>query len=106
MTATGTKEAPTITAATTDATGAVTEDATTPNLTTTAAIAFNDVELIDTHTTIVTPDAGNTLGVPFSPTRRSSDLTTAAGTVGWTYQVADDATDYLAVGQTATEKFT
>src|SRR5258705_456145 len=29
-----------------------------------------------------------------------------AGTVGWTYTVADHATDYLAAGQTATEKFT
>src|SRR5260370_18027689 len=29
-----------------------------------------------------------------------------AGTVGWTYTVADNATDYLAEGQTATEKFT
>src|SRR5438270_6569242 len=45
ITVTGTNEAPTITAATTDATGAVTEDAITPNLTTTGTIAFNDVDL-------------------------------------------------------------
>src|SRR5207237_1177899 len=106
ITVTGTNEAPTITAATTDATGAVTEDATTPNLTTTGTIAFNDVDLIDTHTTSVTPDAGNTLGGTLTMGSVSESATTAAGTVGWTYQVADDATDYLAVGQTATEKFT
>ena len=36
----------------------------------------------------------------------SESATTEPGTVGWTYTVADDATDYLAEGQTATERFT
>src|SRR5437868_3886297 len=36
----------------------------------------------------------------------SESATTESGTVGWTYSVADGATDYLAAGQTATEKFT
>ena len=36
----------------------------------------------------------------------SESATTEPGTVGWTYTVADDATDYLAEGQTATESFT
>jgi VCBS repeat-containing protein len=36
----------------------------------------------------------------------SESATTEAGTVGWTYQVANSATQYLAVGQTATEQFT
>src|SRR5205807_1716608 len=97
-------EAPTITTA--DATGAVTEDATTPNLTTTGSITFNDVDLIDTHTTSVAADLGNTLGGTLTMGSVSESATTQAGTVGWTYSVADDATDYLAVGQTATEKFT
>src|SRR5438445_7090071 len=56
------------------------------------------------RSTSVTPDAGNTLGGTLTMGSVSESATTAAGTVGWTYQVADDATDYLAVGQTATEK--
>ena len=36
----------------------------------------------------------------------SESATTEPGTVGWTYQVANSATQYLAVGQTATEQFT
>ncbi len=104
ITVTGTNEAPTITAA--DDTGAVTEDDTTPNLSTTGSITFNDVDLIDVHGTSVTPDAGNTLGGVLTMGAVSELATTESGTVGWTYTVADDATDYLAAGQTATEKFT
>src|SRR5438132_1087750 len=104
ITVTGTNEAPTITAA--DATGAVTEDATTPNLSTTGSITFNDVDLIDSHSTSVTADAGNTLGGTLTMGAVSESATTEPGTVGWTYSVADNATDYLAAGQTATEKFT
>src|SRR5947207_3174747 len=52
VTITGTNDAPTITVAGTDADGAVTEDATTPSLSDTGTIAFNDVDLTDLHTTI------------------------------------------------------
>src|SRR5439155_596559 len=106
VTITDTNDAPTITVAGTDADGAVTEDATTPNLSDTGTIAFNDVDLTDAHTTSVTAAATITfygtltIGALNSfPTRRSSDL-------GWTYQVSNAATQYLAAGQTATEKFT
>ncbi len=58
------------------------------------------------HSTSVTPDAGNTLGGTLTMGAVSEDASTEPGTVGWTYTVADDATDYLAVGETATEKFT
>ena len=47
-----------------------------------------------------------TLGGTLTMGAVSESATTEPGTVGWTYTVADDATDYLAVGQTATEKFT
>ncbi|SFJ27898.1 VCBS repeat-containing protein, partial [Bradyrhizobium sp. Gha] len=106
VTVTGTNEAPTIVAAATTATGAVTEDATTPDLSTTGTIAFNDVDLIDTHTASVTPDSGNTLGGTLTLGAVSESATTSGGTVGWTYTVADNATDDLAAGQTATESFT
>ena len=57
------------------------------------------------HTTSVAKDAG-TLGGTLVMGAVSESATTEPGTVGWTYTVADDATDYLAAGQTATEKFT
>ena len=55
VTITGTNDDPTITVAGTDAHGAVTEDAAAPTLSDTGTIAFNDIDLIDVHTTSVTP---------------------------------------------------
>src|ERR1700687_4938170 len=104
VTITGTNDAPTITAA--DATGAVTEDASSPNLTTTGSITFNDVDLIDVHTTSVVADEGNTLGGTLTMGAVSESAGTSAGTVGWAHTAAHQATDYLAFGQKATEKFT
>src|SRR5258705_3409729 len=103
VTLVGTNEAPMI-PATTD--GAVTEDATTPNLSTTGTITFADVDKIDTHSVSAVADAGNTLGGTLTPVVTTDATGGVAGTVTWTYTVADNATDYLAVGQTATEKFT
>src|SRR5439155_642028 len=95
-----------ITVAGTDAAGAVTEDATTPNLSDTGTIAFNYVDLTDAHTTRVTPAGSHTLGGTLTMGAVSEDATTEPGTVGWTYQVSNAATQYLAAGQTATETFT
>ena len=91
----------TITVDSTDAIGAVTEDGQdSSTLSDTGTIAFNDVDLIDVHTTSVTPRRQHA--------RRHSDpgvgresATTEPGTVGWTYTVANSATQYLAVDQTA-----
>src|SRR5258706_6883367 len=55
------------------------------------SITFNDVDLIDTHTTSVTPDAGNTVGGVLTMGAVSELATTESGTVGWTYTVADNA---------------
>jgi VCBS repeat-containing protein len=108
VTITGTNDAPTIVADSTSASGGVTEDnsVVSGSLVTSGTIAFNDVDLIDTHTTSVMADDGNTLGGTLTMGAVSESAGTAAGTVGWTYTVADNATDYLAAGQTATEKFT
>ena len=57
------------------------------------------------HTTSVVKDSG-TLGGTLTMGAVSELATTEPGTVGWTYTVADNATDYLAFGQTATESFT
>src|SRR4029079_11359517 len=98
----------TITAAGTTATGNVTEatGVVLGNLSTTGTIAFNDVDLIDVHTTSVVAAGSNTLGRTLTMGAVSESATTEPGTVGWTYTVADNATDYLAAGQTATESFT
>ncbi len=102
----GTNDVPTITLASTNAAGAVTEDASAPTLSDTGLIAFDDVDLTDAHSTSVLAAAGNTLGGTLTMGAVSESATTGPGTVGWTYQVANSATQYLALGQTATEWFT
>src|SRR2546429_2091 len=97
VTLVGTNDTPVITAATN---GAVTEDATTPNLSTTGTITFADVDMIDTHALTAVTATGNTLGGTLTPVVTTDATGGVAGTVTWTYTVADDATDYLAVGQT------
>ena len=105
VTVTGTNDAVTITAGSTNASGAVTEDASTPTLSSTGSIAFNDIDLIDVHTTSVAKDSG-TLGGTLTMGTVSESATTAAGTVGWTYSVDNSAVQYLAAGETTTESFT
>ena len=101
VTITGTNDAPVITAHTN---GAVTEDATAPNLTSTGTVSFTDVDLTDTHTVSVQP-VGTTLGTLTASV--STDTSNGlGGQVSWTYTVADSATDYLAAGQTKVEHFT
>ncbi|MGX5844400.1 VCBS domain-containing protein, partial [Mesorhizobium sp. ArgA1] len=102
----GTNDKPTITVAGTDADGAVIEDSASPILSDTGTIAFSDLDLIDVHTTSVTAAAANTLEGTLIMGAASENALTEPGTVGWTYQVANAATQYLAQGQTATEKFT
>ncbi|HET9716230.1 MAG TPA: VCBS domain-containing protein [Pseudolabrys sp.] len=106
VTITGTNDEPTITVASTDALGAVSEDNDTPTLSDAGTIAFNDVDLIDVHSKSVTPDEGNTLGGTLTLGAVSEDAATEPGTVGWTYEVTNSATQYLAAGETVQEKFT
>ncbi len=106
VTITGTNDAPTIDAGATDATGSVTEDASTPNLTDTGTLTFLDVDLTDTHTASVATDPTNTLGGTLTMGTVSESATTDTGTVGWTYSVPNTAAQYLAAGQTVTERFT
>ncbi|WP_160166322.1 VCBS domain-containing protein [Calothrix sp. PCC 7507] len=76
-------------------TGAVTEDATSPNLTATGTLTVSDVDAGDNKfNTTVTSANGNlgSLGI------------TQAGV--WTYSVANSAVQSLGVGQTKTETFT
>ncbi|WP_374240632.1 VCBS domain-containing protein [Zoogloea sp.] len=110
VTITGTNDAPTVIALGTDSTGGVTEDsavdALTGTLGTTGVIAFADIDLIDVHTATVAADAANTLGGTLSLGAVTEDAATEGGSIGWTYSVANSATQYLAAGETATEVFT
>ena len=105
VTVTGTNDAPTITAADDERRGdRRRNDA--DDLTDTGTITFDDIDLIDVHTTSVVPAAGNTLGGTLTAVvtdagdrrrRRHRDLDLQRG---------QQRHQYLAVGQTATESFT
>src|SRR4029079_4661407 len=104
VTITGTNDTPIV--ASSDVTGAVTEQVTpVGNLTDTGTIGFTDVDLTDVHSvSAVTPSAG-ALG---SLTASVTTDTTGSGTGGvvtWNYSVAASAVEYLAAGQTKLETF-
>src|SRR5262249_34339581 len=64
---------------------------------------FTDVDTIDAHSASYTPQGTGYLGT-FK--LDSSQIDTGnGGTVGWSFSVADDATDYLAAGQTLTQRY-
>ncbi|WP_223508084.1 VCBS domain-containing protein [Pseudomonas sp. BF-B-25] len=101
ITITGTNDAPTVTAAEIES-GAVTEDGTTVA---SGSFAFGDVDLADdAHVASVSAPSG-ALGTLVA---NVSDESTgdAAGSVGWTYTLNNNAAQYLAEGQTKTEVFT
>jgi VCBS repeat-containing protein len=119
VTITGTNDAPAIVADSTTATGSLTENAQGTYDTTSGTIAFQDVDLNDSHT--VTKDAasfawsGGTLSAAQQTALASastltfvkSDSTgTGAGSVDWTYKVTDSAITFLAVGETLTVTYT
>src|SRR6185503_3001066 len=105
VTVTGVNDEVTIVGGSTDAIGAATEDAADPTLSDTGSIAFTDVDLQDTHTASQVKDSG-TLGGTLSLGAVSEAPNAAGGSVGWTYNVANANTQYLAKNQTATESFT
>src|SRR5947207_367227 len=77
------------------------------NLNAGGAVTFSDVDLTDTHgasVRLVSSTHGTALGALSLGTLTDTSNGTG-GAVGWTYTVADGATDYLAAGQTVTEVF-
>lgn len=103
VTITGTNDAPTISVGT-QAVGALAEDA-AATLTAAGTIAFDDVDLSDAHTVNVVAGVGNQLVGALVLGAVTESPSTAGGTVGWTYSVANSAVQYLASGQTQTETF-
>ena len=103
----GNNDAPTITLAASDSTGASVEDATaTSVLSDSGFIGFNDIDLIDVHTASVSKTTGSLGGSLTLGNVSGEAANTTTGNVAWTYTVPNVATQYLAAGQTATETFT
>lgn len=96
----------TITAATTTASGAVSEIAdgavgeNTTNRTTSGLIDFNDVDFGSVHTASFVPQGAGYVG-GFS-LGTMDDVNTK---VGWSFSVPDSAVDFLAAGQTLVQKY-
>jgi VCBS repeat-containing protein len=110
VTIAGTNDAPTITSAA--QAGTVTEDATTTPSTTDSlsangTVSFTDVDLVDTHTATFAADPTNSTSLgTFTLDAAVTEAANAAdGSVGWSYALNNGAAQYLAVGQTATEKY-
>jgi len=90
----------------TDAEGAVTEDAADPTLTDSGVIYFSDADWNDTHVASVEGAAGaDNWGELTLGTLTDTDKG-LGGAVGWTYTVANAATQQLAEGETHTDTFT
>ena len=107
ITVTGTNDAPTIDAGGTDAIGAVTElPNNDPNENAfthsdSGTIAFDDLDLSDTHSAGFTPQGGGYLGTfALDPVNQAGD------TVGWTFSVDDGDLDFLEEGETLVQTYT
>ncbi|AQR74218.1 S-layer family protein [Sphingomonas sp. LM7] len=107
ITVTGTNDAPTIDAGGTDATGAVTELPNgDPNENAfthqdSGTIAFDDLDLSDTHSASFVPQGPGYLGTfSLDPVNQAGD------NVGWDFAVDDSAIDFLEEGETLTQTYT
>jgi VCBS repeat-containing protein len=107
VTVNGTNDAPTIDAGGTDDAGSVTElPNNDPNEnafthTDSGTIAFDDVDVSDSHSASVTPQGGGYLGTfALDPVNQAGD------TVGWDFSVEDSDIDFLDAGETLTQIYT
>ncbi|WP_286162512.1 beta strand repeat-containing protein, partial [Methylobacillus flagellatus] len=109
ITLTGTNDAPTVTASTDGAATALAQDSVPApsDITTTVEVSFSDVDTTDLLTYSYTAATANTLGGTLTVlTSDDSGTTGTAGSVRYTYSVANSAAAYLADGETVTETFT
>ena len=75
-------------------------------LTNTGMIAFEDVDLIDTHTVSVTPQGGGYVGaLSVTSLDDSTNDVANAGQVNWSFSVNDSLLDHLNVGDTLTQSY-
>ena len=69
------------------------------------SFAVTDVDLTNSQSVAAVPAAGGYLGT-FTPTVADQTTTDGAGTIDWTFTVADSAIDYLAEGQQLVQTYT
>ena len=106
----GSNDVPEIDASVSTLTGGVVEIAdnapgeTTSDLTTSGSVVFSDVDILDTHTVIITPQSEGYRGT-FSLGAPTTTDTTTNGEVTWTFVVNDGDIDDLAVGQVLTQRY-
>lgn len=107
VTVSGANDAPTVDGANTDASGAVTELPNgDPNENSflhqeQGVIAFDDVDLSDTHSAGFAPQGAGYLGTfSLDPVNQAGD------TLGWDFDVSDAALDSLGAGQVVTQTYT
>ena len=112
VTITGTNDTPTVTVV--DVIGAVTEDASTPNLTDNGSVTFAELDETDVLNSSVAMSSTATTG-PAVPAGLSTALSSAMsltqtgtndGTIAWSFTVANSLTQYLADGETVTVVYT
>ena len=109
---TGTNDTPTITVV--DVDGAVTEDASTPDLTDSGSINFADVDDTDvisssvavTNTTTTGPAIPAGLTTALNSALSLNQTGTNDGSIAWDFSVANSLTQYLAEGETVTVTYT
>ena len=107
VTVTGTNDAPTIDTGNTTATGSVDElvdgdpDENAFTHEESGSVAFDDLDLSDSHTAGFTPQGGSYVGT------FSLDAVDQSGnSVGWNFSVEDSDIDFLDEGQTLTQTYT
>ena len=109
VTITGTNDAPVVGAGT--FAGGVTEIAdlgigeNNTDLSVSNSFAVTDVDLTNSLSVAAVPAAAGYLGT-FTPTVANQTTTDGAGTIDWTFTVADSAIDYLAEGQQLVQTYT
>src|SRR5260221_541235 len=109
VTLTGTNDPTVIVAASTTASGAITEQAGVTGSTVTdlasGRIAFTDADLTDAHrvVSVVTQGAGF-LGI-FTRGALMDSTGGVTGSIGWTFSVVDGALDFLAAGQKLVQSY-
>ena len=112
VTITGSNDQPTVTVG--DIDGAVTEDASTPNLTDTGSISFAEIDDNDVITSSVSKIAETTGGGAVVSSALSTALESAVainqiggndGTIGWTFTLANSLAQYLADGESVTAHY-
>ncbi|MFO0383613.1 MAG: beta strand repeat-containing protein [Pirellula sp.] len=105
-------DTPTITVV--DVNGAVTEDATTPNLTDSGSVTFAELDDTDILTSSVALASTSTTG-PTIPAGLATALSSALsltqtgtndGTIAWDFSLSNSLTQYLAAGETITAVYT